>query len=63
MISMDTLNALCREAGLDPTRVAKAVVTPSHVTFQVYSIDIYGEKMLHRDGDHVITHYVIAQVS
>lgn len=63
MIAMDTLNALCEEAGLDPRRVAKAVITPSHVVFRVYSVNIYGEKMVHRDGDRVITHWVKAQVS
>jgi hypothetical protein len=63
MISMDILNALCEEAGLDPTRVAKAVITPSRVTFQVYSMNIYGEKMLHRDGDRAITHYVVSRVA
>jgi len=63
MISMDTLDALCHEAGLDSLRVAKAVITPHRVTFQVYSMNIYGEKMVHRDGEHVITHYVISRVA
>jgi hypothetical protein len=62
MISMNTLNTLCEEAGIDPTRVSEVKITPFSARFTVYSVNIYGEKMLNRDRDAVITHYVIAQV-
>jgi hypothetical protein len=62
MISMDTLNALCEEAGVDPSRVAKAIITPSRVTFQVYSWDSWGKIYLDQHRNPKM-HYVIAKVS
>jgi hypothetical protein len=61
MITMDTLNALCEEAGVDPCRVAKAIITPSRVTFQMYSWDCWGKLYLDKDRNPKM-HYVIAKV-
>lgn len=63
MIALSTLNALCEEAGIDPTRVHTAVIAPFTVTFEVYSMNIHGEKMVHRDGDRMVKHWVRSQVN
>lgn len=62
MIRSSTLDALCREAGLEPTRVAYAKVEPHEVTFIVYSVNIYGEKMVNADRSGVVTHWVKSKV-
>ena len=62
VIKQETLIALGEEAGLDPTRVAQVEITPREATFTVYSVNIRGEKMVARDRESVITHWVKSYV-
>lgn len=58
MIKTNTIIALCEEAGLDPTRVSCAEIYPHAVVFTVYSVNIYGEKMVDATKNNVISHWV-----
>lgn len=63
MIALSTINALCEEAGIDPSRVISIAIHPCEVTFTVTSMNIYGERMANAERTEVITHWVKVPVS
>lgn len=63
MISMETINTLCEEAGLEPRRVRSVVITPYEAEFTVISVNIYGEAMVNAEHTEIVTHWVKAQIA
>jgi hypothetical protein len=65
VIKGSTLDALCKEAGLELTRVLYAQITPKEVTFEVYSVGLHDSRLVRGTGDecYCVTHWVKVPVA